>query len=530
MAGHGRIFATLLFGLALVPQASIAGFVGQCGRICSDEIATCVAGGERRTRCVQQVRSRCRREGPQVCGGAVPPDSVTARATARRTVAVGWRDTNANERAYLIERSRAPAAGFAVVASVAADTVAYTDTGLADGATYYYRLRTVGPKGGLTSASAIASATTPTAGPPDPGPGAVEPGHVHFVQTAKSSFDRYTSNPTPALQQWMRDHYWRMLTYAPYFDSRLAWYPNAWAYQDLYAIYPGQSLAAQHPEWILKDASGNPLYIPFACSNGSCSQYAGDIGDPGFRAWWIAAARARVAPGYRGLFVDDVNLAMKVSDGTGTAVAPWDRRLGRLMTETDWRQYMAEFTEQIRAALPNIEIVHNQVWFFAPVTDPFVQRALDATDFVEVERGFNDTGIRGGTGKYGFETLAAYIDTLHARGKGVFLNVEVSWGAEYALATYFLVSSGRDGLGNDGNGLPDAWWAGYDVDLGAPLGDRYAWNGLVRRDFASGIVLVNEPEQPAHTVDLGGTYRGLDGQLRTSVTLGPTTGVVLRVP
>ena len=106
----------------------------------------------------------------------------------------------------------------------------------------------------------------------------------------------------------------------------------------------------------------------------------------------------------------------------------------------------------------------------------------------------------------------------------------VPWGAEYALATYFLVSSGRDGLANDSKGLPDAWWAGYDVDLGAPLGDRYVWNGLVRRDFASGMVLVNEPEQPARTVDLGGTWRGLDGQLRTGVTLSPTSGVVLRVP
>src|SRR2546426_2424442 len=165
----GRVFATLLVGLALVPRASVAAFVGQCRRVCPDEIGACVAGGERRTRCVRQILGRCRREGPQVCGGAVPPDSVTARATARRTIAVGWRDTNANETAYLVERSLAPAAGFAVVASVAADTVAYTDTRLADGATSYYRLRTVGPKGGLTPASAVAAATTPTAGPPDPG-------------------------------------------------------------------------------------------------------------------------------------------------------------------------------------------------------------------------------------------------------------------------------------------------------------------------------------------------------------------------
>src|SRR4029077_18757723 len=123
-------------------------------------------------------------------------------------------------------------------------------------------------------------------------------------------------------------------------------------------IYTGASLAAEHPEWILKDANGNRLYIPFGCRNGSCPQQADDIGNPAYRAWWIAQARTRVGKGYRGLFVDDVNLALKVGDGTGLAVPPRDARLGRAMTVTDWRQYMAEFTEQIRAALPGIEIVH----------------------------------------------------------------------------------------------------------------------------------------------------------------------------
>ena len=42
---------------------------------------------------------------------------------------------------------------------------------------------------------------------------------------------------------------------------------------------------------------------------------------------------------------------------------PIDPRTGQAMTEADWRRYMAEFTEQIRAALPGKEIVHNAIWF-----------------------------------------------------------------------------------------------------------------------------------------------------------------------
>src|SRR5882672_4184789 len=147
----GRVVVlAVVAGLALGVRASVASFVGQCHRICSDEVAACVAAGQRRTRCIRQILGRCRHEGPQVCGGAVtaaapqqliPPDGVTARATARRTVVVGWRDTNAREAGYLVERSRGATTGFVAVATLAPDLVAYSDRGLADATTYYYRLR-----------------------------------------------------------------------------------------------------------------------------------------------------------------------------------------------------------------------------------------------------------------------------------------------------------------------------------------------------------------------------------------------------
>jgi hypothetical protein len=88
-------------------------------------------------------------------------------------------------------------------------------------------------------------------------------GSVNFMRSAEGSFDAFTSAPTTAQQAWMKGHYWRMRAYAPYFDSRLSWSSKAWAYQSAYAIYPGSSLDIQHPEWILRDAAGNKLYIPF---------------------------------------------------------------------------------------------------------------------------------------------------------------------------------------------------------------------------------------------------------------------------
>ena len=82
-----------------------------------------------------------------------------------------------------------------------------------------------------------------------------------------------------------------------------------------------------------------------------------------FRDYWIAQAKASLAQGYKGVFIDDVNMLMRVSDGDGHVVAPRDPRTGRAMTPSAWRRYMADFMVQVRAALPSAEIVHNALWF-----------------------------------------------------------------------------------------------------------------------------------------------------------------------
>ena len=122
-------------------------------------------------------------------------------------------------------------------------------------------------------------------------------GSVNFMRAAEGSFDTFTSNPTAAQQDWMKAHYSRMRAYAPYFDTRLSWSSKAWFYQSAYAIYPGSALDVEHPEWILRDAAGNKLYIPFGCSGGKCTQYAADIGNPAS----ASGGSIRPAPARQGL-------------------------------------------------------------------------------------------------------------------------------------------------------------------------------------------------------------------------------------
>jgi Hypothetical glycosyl hydrolase family 15 len=357
-------------------------------------------------------------------------------------------------------------------------------------------------------------------------------GTVHFVRSADSGFDVFTGNSSAEGQAWLRSHMWRMMVWSPYFDQKTSWYGQGWMYDDAYAIYRGSQMASQHPEWILKDAAGNNLYIPFGCSGGSCPQFAGDISNAAFRHNWIAEASAHVARGYRGLFVDDVNLEQRTGNGEGQQVTPIDPSTGQPMSAASWRGYMAEFMAEIRAALPHAEIVHNALWFAngdAGTSDPSIRREIESADYILLERGVNDSGLTGGSGRWSLNAFLSYIDQIHSVGRGIVLDGGASdpAGMEYNLASYFLTSTGNDAVSGGGQ-TPNNWWTGWNVNLGEASGPRRAWGNVLRRDFTAGMVLVNPPGAAAQTVSLPAPMQDMNGKTVTSVTLAAASGVVLR--
>jgi hypothetical protein len=355
-------------------------------------------------------------------------------------------------------------------------------------------------------------------------------GTVHFVRTADSSFNVYTASGSPSTRSWIGSHMWRMIVWSPYFDNKTSWYGQGWMYRDGYAIYKGSQLATQHPEWILKDSAGNDLYIPYGCSNGSCPQYAADISSPAFRRYWIEEARAQLSHGYRGLFVDDVNMEERVGNGEEHQVLPIGAN-GQPITASAWRAYMAEFMVEIRAALPNFEIVHNAIWFAngdAGSSDPSIRREIESANYINLERGVNDSGLTGGTGPWSLNAFLAYVDQVHALGRGTVLAGTASdqQGLEYNLASYFLTSTGNDAVsGNDQT--PENWWTGWNVNLGQATDARYIWGGALRRDFTGGMVLVNPPGAPTRAISLPTPMQDASANTVSSVTLSAASGVVL---
>jgi putative glycosyl hydrolase-like family 15 (GHL15) protein len=353
-------------------------------------------------------------------------------------------------------------------------------------------------------------------------------GAVRFVATEQPGLDSGARLPGASVQGFLRSHAARMLVYAPSFDRQTAWYRGGWLYQDAYAIYPGSRVALAHSRWILRDRSGRPAYIPWGCGHGSCPQYAGNIADPGFRRFFIDRARAALHGGrYRGLYVDDVNLLERVSNGSGDEVTPVDAQHHSL-TASAWRATMARFMAEIRVALPRVEIVHNAIWY-AGASDAAGRQEIAAADYVNIERGANDAGITDGSGPFAYSSLLSFADTVHRLGRHVILDGSSTSpaGMAYNLATYFLVSDGGDLVSSPRQG-PGHWWPGFDVNLGAPRGARYAWDGLERRDFEGGMVLLDPPGGATTTVALSAPLRLAYGGIVQRMTLDATTAVILQ--
>jgi hypothetical protein len=71
------------------------------------------------------------------------PTALAATATSTSSIDVTWADNATNETAYELQVSLSPTGPFTTIATLPANTTSYTDTGLAEGTTYYYQVAAI---------------------------------------------------------------------------------------------------------------------------------------------------------------------------------------------------------------------------------------------------------------------------------------------------------------------------------------------------------------------------------------------------
>ncbi len=92
-----------------------------------------------------------------------PPSGLALTVNSSSSITLRWTDNSTNETAFRLERSAGNDRGFSEMATVAADTTSYRDTGLAPATHYFYRVRAANATGSSAYSNTANATTSPAA-------------------------------------------------------------------------------------------------------------------------------------------------------------------------------------------------------------------------------------------------------------------------------------------------------------------------------------------------------------------------------
>jgi hypothetical protein len=242
-----------------------------------------------------------------------------------------------------------------------------------------------------------------------------------------------------------------------------------------------------------------------------------NVSDPGFRAYWRDSIAAQVEAGdYDAVFLDSASPALLQWE----ARAPADPRLlGKGARDTklpefggrNWIAAWEEWIKELDSALAakGIPLIPN-AGAFATTWDN-TDYSLTAGVFSE---GFLDPGLTTVDWKAAMNATLALV----RKNKIVILQNYLGSASDlakrrYLLASYLLAKGSRTYVFYLASSILE-WYPEWTLDLGAAQKtaatvDDFLWNGIYRRDFANGVVLVNPTTSPVR-VNLGATLKRVE--------------------
>ena len=277
-----------------------------------------------------------------------------------------------------------------------------------------------------------------------------------------------------------------------------------------------------HPEWFLLNSSGQRIvYADYP------SYYAMDIGNTAYQTAWLKDIVAQdKRDGFDGVWLDDVNT--HPGHGIDGTVQKY--------TDSQYGSAMVNFIAAVAPGLRSNGLLADANVGVDPWNSPQMSLATSMAPHLSlVNREFL---VRWNSGALFSDALwdstMSFMDAFNATGTPItaicYGELSETQVMRYFRATFLLGWNGKAGsaIFYRPSTSVDPWSSEWTVDIGSPVSARYAVGVGWRRDFAGGTVVIDPSSTASQTFDLGGTYKMPDGSSVTSVTLSPTTALVLK--
>jgi hypothetical protein len=264
--------------------------------------------------------------------------------------------------------------------------------------------------------------------------------------------------------------------------------------QAAYEIGDFCSISKYHPDWFLLDAAGTPI----PTSPGS-SYYHMDPGNAGWRKFFLTRViENQKEYGWSGLFLDNVEASLSMFPDDRQPVKYKDNASYQTAVQGFLKYLDVNYSQKYNKPIIGniIARANDTIWFnYLQYMDGAMQErwavAWSETSYLNDTKWMSDMALAEQT-----QAAGKYI-ILVAPGKELDADRQ-----KFAFASYLLISKGKAAFRySNSDSYGQAWlYNNYKLGLGTPLGPRYLKDGVWRRDFASGYVLVDPANHAAEIV------------------------------
>ena len=283
---------------------------------------------------------------------------------------------------------------------------------------------------------------------------------------------------------------------------------------------------ANHPDWLLRDASGSLL-------ESSWGGYLINPALPAVRTWEANYAKGQQAKGWTAVYLDSLGTMAFY----GFPAKPVNPATGAEFTVDEWLTATTGLASAVQSAV-RIPVIGNGLnngsRYFART-----HVLLDGLDGGVFEGCFRDATDPVGAwpSATDWQNQVRAIAAVQGRGKLALCLTKLwvpatkaqrhRW-RTFTLASY-LLAKGSAGyymfMGSRGQGALSSWNTGWPR-IGRATGARVQVGAVWERPFSSGMVAV-KPTGTTHTLALHATYLTPSGHAVTSIQLAPHSGTVL---